>query len=225
MQYAVSIEIAGPLAMFARPDTGGTPTSYPVPTWSACKGMFESIMRFASGEAWICPTRVEVCRREDEPAGPVRWQRYTTNYGGPLRKGNQLALGASYQLVATVLANVCYRVYGEVRGTRRSGREGKYNNNSCRELQERFERALRQGRVYRTPCLGWSEFTATYWGTFRAGTVVNEGVHLRIPSLLCGVFAEAVSSPTGGRYAPRFVHNVEVRGGVLEFRELEAAAC
>jgi hypothetical protein len=35
--------------MFARPDTGGTPTSYPVPTWSACKGVFESIAMLVEG--------------------------------------------------------------------------------------------------------------------------------------------------------------------------------
>lgn len=36
-RYTVEFEVAGPLAMFARPDTGGTPTSYPLPTWSAAK--------------------------------------------------------------------------------------------------------------------------------------------------------------------------------------------
>ncbi|MGA7992375.1 MAG: CRISPR-associated protein Cas5 [Thermoanaerobaculia bacterium] len=35
------MEVAGPLAMFTRPDTGGTPTSYPLPTWSAAKGILE----------------------------------------------------------------------------------------------------------------------------------------------------------------------------------------
>lgn len=43
--YEVEFEIAGPAAMFARPDTGSTPISYPVPTWSACKAMFESVAR------------------------------------------------------------------------------------------------------------------------------------------------------------------------------------
>ena len=51
--YPVSFEIAGPAAMFVRPDTGGTPTSYPVPTWSSAKGLFESIAFFADGAAWI----------------------------------------------------------------------------------------------------------------------------------------------------------------------------
>lgn len=45
--YTVQMEVAGPAAMFARPDTGATPTSYPVPTWSAAKGMFEAVASFS----------------------------------------------------------------------------------------------------------------------------------------------------------------------------------
>ena len=54
--YAVAFEVAGPVAVFARPDTGGTPTSYPAPTGSAAKGLFESIAFFNDGAAWISPT-------------------------------------------------------------------------------------------------------------------------------------------------------------------------
>jgi CRISPR-associated Cas5-like protein len=72
MKYDVHLEVAGPLAMFARPDTGGTPTSYPVPTWSACKGVFESIAMLKSGDAWICPTMVEVCRPKGATGGTVQ---------------------------------------------------------------------------------------------------------------------------------------------------------
>ncbi len=32
-KYEISMEISGPFAMWSRPDTGATPTSYPVPTW------------------------------------------------------------------------------------------------------------------------------------------------------------------------------------------------
>src|ERR1700756_3489947 len=100
-KYTVKLEIAGPLAMFTRPDTGGTPTSYPVPTWSACKGIFEAIAFFSHGNAWINPTRVEVCRHRDSPGGDVKLQRYTTNYGGPLRKSNVIRSGSGHQLFAT----------------------------------------------------------------------------------------------------------------------------
>src|SRR5262245_7264579 len=91
--HEVRLEVAGPLAMFARPDTGSTPTSYAVPTWSAAKGLFEAIAFLAEGSAWICPTMAEVCRRVGEPGGQVRFQRYTNNYGGPLRKAGLFRRG------------------------------------------------------------------------------------------------------------------------------------
>ena len=31
-KYSVAFEVAGPAAMFTRPDTGGTPTIYPAQT-------------------------------------------------------------------------------------------------------------------------------------------------------------------------------------------------
>ncbi len=68
-KYRVSLEVAGAAAMFARPDTGATPISYPVPTWSAAKGIFESIAFFSDGSAWICPTKVEVCRYVADSGG------------------------------------------------------------------------------------------------------------------------------------------------------------
>ena len=43
--YVIRMEVSGKTAMWARPDTGATPVSYPVPPWSAAKGLFESIIR------------------------------------------------------------------------------------------------------------------------------------------------------------------------------------
>ncbi len=77
----IALEVAGPAAMFTRPDTGATPISYPVPTYSAAKGMFESVARKTN--VYIDPFRVEICK-------PIRHWRYVTNYGGPLRKPNQI---------------------------------------------------------------------------------------------------------------------------------------
>jgi CRISPR-associated protein Cas5d len=42
-EYRVALEVAGPAAMFTTPDTGSTPISYPVPTLSAARGMFEAV--------------------------------------------------------------------------------------------------------------------------------------------------------------------------------------
>lgn len=213
-KYSVVLEVEGPLAMWTRPDTGGTPTTYPAPTWSACKGLLESVARLSSGEAWINPTRVEICRRVGAAGGEIRYQRYTTNYGGPLRKSNQIRGGSSYQFFATVLSDVCYRIYGDVVGARRSARDG---SNVRHYLQDLFDRRLRQGRCHRTPCLGWSEFTASYWGPPRDGrdglpavTEVDRSVTLTIPSMLVSVF----DRPVNGRYDPVF-RCCEIREGVL----------
>jgi CRISPR-associated protein Cas5d len=154
LRYRVQLEVAGPLAMFARPDTGGTPTSYPIPTWSAAKGLFESIAFFADGTAWICPVAIETCRRLGEPGGQTRLQRYTTNYGGPLRKDKLFKTGtasggSSMQFFATVLSDVCFRLHGIVVGPASRGRV-----NARHYLKDLFERRLRQGRCFRTPCLG-----------------------------------------------------------------------
>src|ERR1700677_3842122 len=53
--YRVEMEIAGPAAMWTRPDTGSAAISYPGPTFSAAKGIFEAIARVKS--AYIRPIR------------------------------------------------------------------------------------------------------------------------------------------------------------------------
>jgi CRISPR-associated protein Cas5d len=212
--YSTMIEVAGPLAMFARPDTGGTPTSYPVPTWSAAKGIFESIAFLSSGEAWICPQRVEVCRKVGDAGGTVSFQRYTTNYGGPLRKKNLFKTGtvtggSSMQLFATVLVNVCYRLHGIV-----SAPSTHRRINARHYLKDLFERRLKQGRCFRTPCLGWSEFTCSYWGPTRDGvTEVDDALSLEIPSMVLAVW----DCPTNGNYAPEYRQDVRITNGVCNF--------
>lgn len=105
MSYPIRLEISGPTAMWTRPDTGDAPVSYPAPTLAAAKGIFESVVWLKSAE--VKPTRLEIC-------APLVYHTYSTNYGGPLRKSKIMLKGSSYQLLATVLINVCYRVYGEV---------------------------------------------------------------------------------------------------------------
>lgn len=99
------MEIAGSTAMWTRPDSGDSPVSYPAPTYSACKGIFESILFGPDVE--IIPTRVEIC-------APVQFHSYATNYKGPLRQKKSIDLGNAYQMYSTVLIDVCYRLYAVV---------------------------------------------------------------------------------------------------------------
>lgn len=202
--------------MFARPDTGATPTSYPAPTWSAAKGMLESIAFFSDGGAWLHPTRVEICRRRDAPGGAVTFQRYATNYGGPLRKAANIRNGTGMQVFATALANVCYRIHAEARGARAGG-----GRNPRHHLQELFERRLKQGRCHRTPALGWSEFTCDYWGPPRLDeTVVDDALTLDIPSMLAAVW----DRETSGGYVSRFAQEIGITNGVLAYQD-ETPSC
>ena len=77
LSYPIQMEIAGPTAMWTRPDTGDSPCSYPAPTYSAVKGIFESVLW--GPDIQIIPRKVEIFR-------PVQYHSYATNYGGPLRK-------------------------------------------------------------------------------------------------------------------------------------------
>lgn len=198
--YTVSLEVAGPAAIFTRPDTGASFVSYPVPTYSALKGIFECVARWNS--AYIRPVRAEICN-------PIQFQSYATNYRGPLRKSNQLAQGTSYQLFATILIDVCYKVHGVVT----EATNAPSGNNHLHALQDLFERRLKQGRLYRTPCLGWAEFVPSYFGPLRETTHVCEGVNELIPSMLRRVFSRDFS----GEYAPAFEQDVRVERGVLSF--------
>lgn len=197
--YDVQLEIAGPAAMFTRPDTGASFVSYPAPTYSAAKGIFESIARLKT--AYIRPTRTEICQ-------PIRFHRYATNYGGPLRKLEQFNKCASYQLVAVILVDVCYRMYGVVEeATSRPG-----TTNHLHALQEMFLRRLSKGQSFSIPVLGWGEFTASYWGPFRDETRVQTSVNLdAIPSMLFSVF----DKPIAGTWKPQYSHDVQISDGVV----------
>ncbi|MCG6551070.1 MAG: CRISPR-associated protein Cas5 [Candidatus Magnetominusculus sp. LBB02] len=200
--YDVSFEIAGPAAMFTRPDTGAAQVSYPAPTYSAAKGMFEAIARLKS--AYIHPTKVEIC-------APVRFSKYVTNYGGPLRKADQIRERNSYQIPATILVDVCYRVYGVVK----AASDAPKKINHLHALQEIFKRRLVKGQYYYTPCLGWSEFVPSYVGPFREGTCIEQTINLILPSMLHTVF----DNPTDGQVKPKYRQNVKIISGVIEYAE------
>ncbi|MFI5142811.1 MAG: CRISPR-associated protein Cas5, partial [Thermoanaerobaculales bacterium] len=182
LAHEVRLEISGPTAMWTRPDTGDAPVSYPAPTFGAVKGIFECV--HYSEWAEVVPTKVEICR-------PIIYHGYTTNYGGPLRKSRIMKSGGSYQLLATVLVNVCYRLYAEARADPaaygkhgRPGHQQTGTTNGGHAYNERFERRLARGQFHSIPCLGWREFTPDYVGPFRPETSACEEIKLIIPSML-----------------------------------------
>lgn len=208
--YPISLEISGPTAMWTRPDTGDSPVSYPVPTWSAAKGIFESIVRLETVE--IVPMMVEIC-------APIVYHNYVTNYGGPLRKSSIMPFG-SYQLLATVLINVCYRLYADVRPvthTRPLSEKAKQQKNKgfndLHACQEIFNRRLMKGQCNDIPFLGWREFVPDYIGPFRKEREADKDINLTLPSFLFSVF-----EPDGNK-KPIFKQDVAIKEGRLVYVE------
>ena len=192
--YKVEMEISGPFAMWSRPDTGATPTSYPIPTWSAAKGLFESIAFFKNGKAWFRPTKVEICKPKGAVCGTVNYQNYTCNYRGPLKAKSKV----NFQFNTLILSNVCYRLYGVIENG--SGKHLKRGDNPCHALQAMFQRRLKKGQCYKIPSLGWNEFVPNYWGEFRSSTEIDTDITINMVSILKQTFNKAV----GGTYGPEF---------------------
>lgn len=200
--YAFQFEIAGPMAMFTRPDTGSVPVSYPIPTGSALKAMAESLA-FVKGAAFR-PLDIKVC-------SPVRYARYATNYGGPGRKSGQRSGNSNYQLFATVLIDVCFRVYGECV---RTHEEPKDDSQPCVKLASMLQRRMDEGQSRYPVSLGWKEFGATYFGPFRDGITVCRDVD----AVVDGYLLSPWSQEANGRWSPR-LRTVQIVEGHCDLRE------
>ena len=144
---------------------------------SNVKGIFESILLWKSVD--VRPIRCEIC-------APVQFHRYAFNYGGPLRKSDQIKNRASLQIFAQVLINVCYRLYAEEwnRGPNGESAVSPDGQSSPHAYIDAFRRRLEQGRWFYTPCLGWKEFVPDYVGPFREATSVCVSENHVIPAFL-----------------------------------------
>ncbi len=209
--YEIEMEISGNTAIWTRPDTGDCPVSYPLPTYSAVKGIFESILWGPAVQ--IFPTKVEICT-------PVQYHNYQTNYGGPLRKSGVITGGGGFQLLATVLIDVCYRLYASVVPNpvkkHLPGKARQWDSKTTspgHAYQDIFYRRLKKGQCFTIPFLGWKEFGPDYFGAFRESTKVQVDINMDISSMLREVFPEGYASKCAFTYD----QNVKIKEGVMAF--------
>ncbi len=211
-EYKIKMEISGATAMWTRPDTGDSPVSYPAPTYSAVKGMFESILFNQAVE--VIPTKVEVC-------APIIHYSYHTNYGGPLRKSKVIKVNGSFQLLASVLMNPCYRLYADINSEvadsdKFSQKTKNWLNRTTspgHAYQDMFNRRLKRGQYFTVPFLGWKEFVPNYVGLFRDETTVQQDINLVISSMLKQIFPHGLESQLDYRY----FQNIKITDGILYF--------
>src|SRR5208337_2712429 len=133
-----------------------------------------------------------------------------------------IAGGGGFQLLATVLVDVCYRLYAEVSPMSgpTSGRvpdkarqwDGK-TSSPGHAYRAIFKRRLNRGQCFTIPFLGWKEFGPSYFGPFRETTRVWSDINMVIPSMLREVFSQGYAS----EYAFTYDQEVRITGGVMEF--------
>jgi CRISPR-associated protein Cas5d len=206
------MEISGSTAMWTRPDTGDCPVSYPAPTYSAVKAIFESILWGPDVE--IVPLKAELCT-------PVQYHSYCTNYGGSLRSTTAMKKGNNYQLYATVLIDVCYKLYAEVMPNHRKNglpekarQWDRKTTSPGHAYQSIFQRRLKRGQSFSSLALGWSEFTLSYFGELRSTTkVLSDLPPIIIPSMLRQVFSKGYNSPVSYIYD----NDLVIKNGVLKY--------
>jgi CRISPR-associated protein Cas5d len=168
----------------------------------------------------VVPKKVEIC-------APVQYHSYATNYGGPLRSASSIKKGNNYQLFATVLIDVCYRLYAEVIANPekaslpyKASEWDKKTTSPGHAYQEIFNRRLKRGQSYATLALGWSEFTPSYVGPFREQTAVCTDLpDLYIPSMLRGVFVNGYKS----EYEAIYDTDIHIHKGILVYPERRGA--
>jgi CRISPR-associated protein Cas5d len=209
--YPIEMEISGNTAIWTRPDTGDCPVSYPAPTYSAVKGIFESILWGPA--VMIVPTKVEIC-------APVKYHNYQTNYGGPLRKPGVITKGGGFQLLATVLIDVCYRLYAAVvpnpvkkKLPEQAKQWDEKTTSPGHAYQSIFYRRLKKGQCFTIPFLGWKEFGPDYFGIFRESTTIQTDINMDISSMLREVFSDGYASECAFTYD----QNVKIKEGVMTF--------
>jgi CRISPR-associated protein Cas5d len=163
----------------------------------------------------VIPTKVEIC-------APIQYHNYQANYGGPLRKSGVVASGGGFQLLATVLIDVCYRLYADVIPVARDHHDAmpesarawdEKTTSPGHAYQEIFKRRLKRGQCFAIPFLGWKEFGPKYFGAFREETVVQIDFSTVIPSMLREVFSSGYES----KVSFSFDQNVPIVNGVLVY--------
>jgi len=116
-------------------------------------------------------------------------------------------------LYATILIDVCYKLYAEVRPSPYKDRLPESalewdarTTSPGHAYQAIFNRRLKRGQCYAVPHMGWSEFACSYFGPLREETMVcTIGTDIVIPSMLREVFGGGFNSSVS------YVYDQDVR--------------
>jgi CRISPR-associated protein Cas5d len=163
MTTGITLHVAGPRALFSRPEMKVERVSYDVLTPSAARGILEAIhwkpaIRWQVNRITVLnPIRFESVRRNEVgsriPSGKV---------GSAMKAGSTEGLALyvdedRQQRAATILRDVAYLIDATFEMTGKAGPE----DNAGKHL-DIFNRRARKGQCFHRPCLGTREFAADF---------------------------------------------------------------
>jgi CRISPR-associated protein Cas5d len=202
-QYAIAFEIASSLGIFAAPDTGSEPSSYPLPTASACKGVIESIY-------WIKGIHLRVVAVAT--CGMPSWTNFAFNSGSPLRKRDTIEQDSPCQIRATVLENPRFQILATVENSHDPALDQNYQrNNNAHRFQDQFLLRVKKGQSFHPPCMGWKEFALSYCGP--QVTPIEQKFNTVLPAMLFRMFDD------NGNPKVESIMNVRIANGVLRYTD------
>lgn len=200
-KYGIGFEVYGEFGMFADPSSGSDAVTYPLPTFSACRGMIEGICRVSAVKLSVIA--VGTCSM------PQLFS-YTYNSLAITRHPTNVKNKQAVQIRETVLLKPRFQILAlleqDPSGVVPSQHMGK---NCAHAMQEQFFRRLYRGQNFYPVSLGRKEFLATYVGPQK--TPIEKRYNMVLPSFIGVGFVD-------GRKVRDVRTNVSVNEGVLEFQ-------
>ena len=223
------IEVWGDFACFTRPECKVERFSYPLPTPSAARGIFDAIYckpnkNPSQAEFRWQITRVEVLapvsyialRRNEvkDKANFSAISKWMVGKGDPeplWADGDRDSLGVDTkgrtQRQTMALKNVRYRLYGEIR-------PWPAHENKLTALEAQFQRRAERGKCFAQPCFGFREFPA-YFGPPQGNDMPLQDLNDDLGIMLYDVFD--LSAPGTANSRPSIsVFRAQIRNGVME---------
>lgn len=224
------IETWGDLACFSRPETKVERWSYPCPTPSAARGIFDAIFVKPPEFRWQV-TRIELLsepryialrRNEVKDVGNVaaiqRWIAGTEEPEPIWADGDRDLLGTDErgrtQRQTMALKKVRYRLHAEIRPW--PGHE-----KQIAAFNEQFERRVERGKCFTQPSFGAREFPAYFRKRAAADSAAPQSITEDVGIMLYDVFD--LSQPGSASDSPAIsVFRAKIANGVLHVPPFES---
>ena len=204
----VRLKVTGNFACFTRPDLKVERMSYPCMTPSAARGILEAIL-WKPEFQWVV-RRIIVLN-------PIKFASVKRNEIKRKQSGEPIDVADMKNRVqrnSIVLKDVGYIIEASVHVDEETIRRTKDTAHpiTVKKYREMFERRVRKGQCWHTPCLGTREFAADF-------SMPDENAHPLDITYPVGSMLYDMYYNEKGKPSPLFFYDVAIANGILECPE------